>query len=91
MTKQEEKLFQKAKSHIIQLSKIANEFEKLDLPFSISISNRFAKSQSQTTFECLKEVKVKEMSCDGKKVPEKYIACFNAFIDNKIKELEEEN
>ena len=44
--------------------------------------------QNQKAIECLKEVRVKEMSCNGKKVPEKYIACFNGFIDNKIKELE---
>lgn len=45
-------------------------------------------SQNQKAIECLNEMKVKEMSCDGKKVPEKYITCFNDYIDNKIKELE---
>lgn len=106
MTKQEEKLFKEAKSHIIQLSKIANEFEKLDLPFSISISNRLAKSQAQTVVECLKEVKecflsgVLMFDINSNLTEREQDILLEHYeedkriladiIDNKIKELEEE-
>lgn len=96
MTKQEEKLFQEAKSHITQLCKIANEFEKLDLPFSVSISNRFDKSQ--TAIECLKDV-VKKLydefengtfiTDEGKKYYGSYVKYFLIldFVIDKLKAL----
>lgn len=39
----------------------------------------------------MEDFRIKEMECDGKKVPEKYIACFNDYIskvvNKRIKEL----
>ena len=32
----------------------------------------------------MEDFRIKEMECDGKKVPEKYIACFNDYIDKVI-------
>lgn len=39
----------------------------------------------------MEDFRIREMKCNGKKVPEKYIACFNDYIskvvNKRIKEL----
>ena len=32
----------------------------------------------------MEDFRIREMECDGKKVPEKYIVCFNDYIDKVI-------
>ena len=83
---QEIELLEEAKSHMKELNRIADEFDKLNIPFSFAIYNTSVghKSQTQTAIECLKEVK--KFAFENMFFDTQDVVILN-FIDKKIKEL----
>lgn len=88
---QEIELLEEAKSHMKELNRIADEFDKLNIPFSFAIYNTSVghKSQTQTAIECLKDCKCYVIGLLAGNY-DYTLGIITEYIDNKIKELEEE-